>query len=83
MDGQWASIPHRRDASIACWASLDGTARVNGYTKNDKIPEWDEMGVELDDGTDGIPLMTRFEEGLSYDGTSTMSGGLQLASGLA
>ncbi len=46
--------------------------------QNDKIPEWDEMGVELDDGTDGIPLMTRFDEGLSCDGTSTMSGGLQL-----
>ena len=47
---QWASIPHRRDAFIACWASWNGTARVNGYIKNDKIPEWDEMGVELDDG---------------------------------
>ena len=51
--------------------------------KNDKIPEWDEMGVELDDGTDGIPLVTRFDEGLSCDGTWTTSGGLQLANGLA
>jgi hypothetical protein len=29
------------------------------------IPGCDEMGVELDDGTDGIPLVTRFDEGLS------------------
>ena len=36
------------------------------------------MGMELDDGTDGIPLVPRFDEGLSCDGTSTMSGGLQL-----
>ena len=59
---QWASIPLRRDASIACWASWNGTARVNGYSKNDKIPEWDEMGVELDDGKLEFfkpPLLTR------------------------
>ena len=45
------------------------------------IPGWEEMGVELDDGTDGIPLMTRFDEGLSCDGTSTTSVGLQLGNG--
>ena len=55
--GQLTSILHRRDAANAYGASLDGTARVNGYTKNGKypgkngkIPGWDEMGVEFDDG---------------------------------
>ncbi len=60
---------------------MDGAARVNEYTKNDKIPGCDEMGMELDDGTDGIPLVSTFDEGLSCDGTSTMSGGLQLTNG--
>ena len=36
--GQWASIPHRRDAASMCWVSLDGAARVNGYTKNGTYP---------------------------------------------
>ncbi len=57
--------------------SLDGAARVNGYPKR-QIPGWVKMGVELDDGTDGVPLVPRFDEGLSCDGTSKMSGGFQL-----
>ena len=43
-----------------------------------QILEWDEMGVEVDDGTDGIPLVYTFEEGLSCDGTWPTSGGHQL-----
>ncbi len=57
--------------------STDTPKTANTRAKT-QIPGWDEMGVELMDGTDGIPLMTRFDEGLSCDGTSTMSGGLQL-----
>jgi hypothetical protein len=36
--GQWASIPHRRDAASTCGASWNGTTRVNGYTKNGEYP---------------------------------------------